>query len=93
MGVRATSKATYTEITENGQAKTQAGKIYRIVQRRANMSISEIQRAFEKRFDKRIEKSSISGRLNELKESGFIREDSPRPCIVTGNKINPVYAV
>jgi hypothetical protein len=76
---------------ENGNFRSQEGKIFQIVKRRANMSLREIQRAYEKRYKQRIELSSVSARVNFMKGLGIFKEDPPRKCSVTHNTVIVVH--
>ena len=59
-----------------------------------DMTGREIQRAYEARYNKRIESGTVSGAINRLVASGVLaRRDVTRACAVTGRAVLPVYAV
>ena len=90
---RCTSKAAYLTVREDGRELTQAQKIYDIIGRRANMSLSEIQQEYENRHSIRIDKGTVSARVNKMKSEDVdaVAEDLPRKCLITGKTVNPVY--
>lgn len=90
MSVRSTSKAAYLTHRETGRAATQAAKIMVLIRERKDISLSEIQNNYEKKYRTRIEKSSVSGRVNELKALGLLEEAAPRHCKITKRSVNPV---
>jgi hypothetical protein len=60
----------------------------------ADASLSEIQRAYEQGYSKRIDLNRVSARVYDLKQSGWLiaRQDT-RPCRITGRMVHPVFAV
>ena len=91
--VRCTSTASHREEKDSGREVTQSQKILQIIQTRGNMSLTEIQNAFELRYNIRIDKGTVSARVNKLKKDCLVGEDLPRQCFITGKVINPVYAI
>lgn len=80
----------------NHQKKTVADKIYEIVQMwcsvdAGGISMAEIQDEFFNVYGYRVEKSTISPRVNELICSGrLFRHSHLRTCSVTGKAIHPI---
>lgn len=90
MKTKCTSKAAYLDHVQSGKASNQTTRIYRIVKRRANMSLQEIKREYLKQFGQ-IELSSVSARVNEMKHREILQEEiSPRKCTITKITINAV---
>ena len=86
---RPTSKAAFLEIKESGAEVTQAGKILGIVQNGGSMSLREILAAYRENYGD-IESSSVSARVNKLKEDSQLEEGQQRKCSITDKIINPV---
>ncbi len=82
--MRDTSLKAYQDMHCKGGAQTQAYKILRSLRKGRNYSLSEI----EKMTGIRI--NAVSGRVNDLKTRGFLREEDRRKCRVTGSEIVPV---
>lgn len=57
-----------------------------------DVSMREVQATLEREFDRRVDMSSISGRINALIAANRIvrHEQSPRVCSITGHLIKPV---
>ena len=91
--VRCTSTASHREEKGSGRELNQAQKILQIIQTRGNMSLTEIQNAFELRYNIRIDKGTVSARVNKLKKDCLVGEDLPRHCFITNRTVNPVYAI
>lgn len=61
---------------------------------RADMSLRELQAAYEARHNKRIELGTVSGAVTRMVDAGRLsRRLSPRPCTVTEREIMPFFAV
>ena len=88
MASRATSKASYRETKETNEL-SQADKILEIISLGGNLSMQEIMTIYRGKHGN-IELSSVSARCNKLKEEGKVKEDSPRPCSISGKTINPL---
>lgn len=88
---RTTSKASYFDLKESGAEMSQSDKILDICNGSDPLSLQEIMNAYRARYGN-IELSSVSARVNKLKEEGKLTEHSPRKCSVTGKTINPVSA-
>lgn len=57
-----------------------------------NLTGREIQYHYERAHGKRIEMSTVAGRVNDLvAASRLVRATKPRACSITGNKVMPVY--
>ena len=88
--VRTTSKIAYKEINEDNTISNQAEFIYRIVKDTCddghyeNLSLKEIKSLTN------IDINAVSGRVNELKKEGKLKEDEKRYCNITGRLITPV---
>lgn len=89
--VKCTSKASYREEKENGNVVRQADKIL-LLCREASLSLQEIMKLYRKLYGN-IELSSVSARVNKLKEEGKLTEADPRKCTITNKIINPVTAI
>ena len=60
---------------------------------RSDVSTSEIQEAYERTYQRRIEKSTISARVNNLVTAERLcRSVDIRPCTVTGFGVHGVFA-
>lgn len=61
----------------------------------ADVSMREIQRHMEVHMGRRIDVSSISGRVNELEAAQRVHRDRmrTRPCTVTGKGVHPLTMV
>lgn len=58
-----------------------------------DMSGRELQQAFERTYQRRVEMSSISSAVNRLVAAQRLqRSEKNRPCLVTGREILPVFA-
>jgi hypothetical protein len=92
MNVRTTSKIAYKEITEEGTRLKQADAIYELVKNVIknplyefkNLSLREIQAHCN------YDINAISGRVNELKKNGKLKEDNKRKCSISGRLITPL---
>lgn len=90
--IRQTSITAYRDHLNNGRAQTQSARIYRIVKRRVNMTLREIQRQYERRYE-RIDIGTISARVCALKDHGILAEEAgPRKCSVSHVRVMPVRA-
>lgn len=94
--MRLTSIAAYNEMKENGKLGTRRAQILKVIARRANISLREIQRTLNKNRDPWtwIDVGTISARVKEMKDAGILAEETlPRKCMITGKTIRPVYVV
>ncbi len=90
--VRTTSKIAYKEITEDGTRLTQANAIYELIKDAIknpfydykNLSLREI------KVHCNYDINAISGRVNELKKNGKLKEDDKRKCSISGRLITPL---
>lgn len=58
---------------------------------RPDASLSEIQAAYEARFERRIDKSGVSARVNELVAAGrLVRLEERRLCSISHASVRPV---
>lgn len=58
-----------------------------------DMSGRELQQAFEAKYQRRIEMSSVSSAVNRLVAAERLqRSEKSRPCLVTEREILPVFA-
>jgi len=89
--MRATSKAALLEERETGKVFSQEDKILEIVSIGGDWSLQEIMAAYRAKWGN-IELSSVSARVNKLKEDKKLFEGDPRKCGVTSKTINPVRA-
>ena len=86
---RATSKASYRETKETNE-QSQLEKIYDVcVLKDEGWSLQEIMTVY-RTMNGNIELSSVSARVNKLKEEGRLIELKPRKCTITKKTINPV---
>ena len=81
---RHTSRIAYKNIIEEGKADSQQSYIIRLLKHEAPLSRREISKATN------IEIGSVSGRVNELKKEGRLKEDPKRKCNITGRLVTPV---
>ena len=90
MNVRTTSRIAYKEITEEGTRLKQADAIYELIKSFAplyeykNLSLREIKSLCK------YDINAISGRVNELKKNGRLKEDDKRKCSISGRLITPL---
>lgn len=100
---RATKAASYLALGQLGLVglKTSADDVYLVIaaackagDASTDLTRRELQALFEKRFERRMDASSISARVNELvtAQRVFERKDN-RVCTVTGNMVGAVYVV
>lgn len=98
---RATKEASFLALGQMGLLglKTSADDVYLVIAAAcrsgvADLTRRELQALFEKRFERRMDASSISARVNELvtAQRVFERPDN-RVCTVTGNMVGVVYVV
>ena len=68
---------------------SQSDKILDIVSLGGNLSLQEIMAIYRGKWGN-IELSSVSARVNKLKEEGQLKEDNPRKCSITDRVVNPV---
>jgi len=83
-----TSKTTYKEISESGEKKTQKQEVREGLRAMGGeATINEL----SKEACAGMEKSSISGRLNDLKDEGIVKDfpDSKRDDKYSGRKSKP----
>lgn len=100
---RATQSSSFQALQDLGLQglKTSADDIYLIIAAycraggsAADITRREIQLMYEKRFERRIEASTISPRVNELIAAGrVLQRGFSRTCVVTGKHVFPVYVV
>jgi len=88
---RSTSKASYREEKENGNVMSQEDKILSIC-KESKLSLQEIMKLYRQLYGS-IELSSVSARVNKLKEDKKLTEVEPRKCTITKKTINPVTAL
>lgn len=98
---RATKEASFLALGQLGLLglKTSADDVYLVIAAAckagaADLTRRELQALFEKRFERRMDASSISARVNELVTAQRVleRKDN-RVCTVTGNMVGAVYVV
>lgn len=100
---RATKEASYLALGQLGLIglKTSADDVYLVIAAACkagdgstDLTRRELQALFEKRFERRMDASSISARVNELvtAQRVFERKDN-RVCSITGNMVGAVYVV
>lgn len=82
--MRETSLHAYSEMHCRGNVQTQAYKILRALKKGKTYSLTEIEKLTGFRIN------AVSGRVNDLKTRGFLKEGDRRKCRVTGFKITPV---
>lgn len=83
--MRDTSLLAYDELRASGRQMTQAQQIYRLLNNSGSaMSLREIARRL------RLDTSSVSGRVNDLKKDGLVLEVERRKCSISGKTIIPV---
>jgi hypothetical protein len=98
---RATKEASYLALGQLGLVglKTSADDVYLVIAAAckagaADLTRRELQALFEKRFERRMDASSISARVNELVTAQRVLERlDNRVCTVTGNMVGAVYVV
>lgn len=57
-----------------------------------DMSLTEIQRAYEAAYSLRIDVGRVSARVSNMIAGGqLLRRAEPRPCTVTGRMVHPVF--
>jgi predicted transcriptional regulator len=87
---RTTSRLAYKEINEDGTVVSQSDYIYSIVaslpkeNKDFGITLKEIARQTG------FEINAVSGRVNELKNNGSVKECSKRRCRITGRLVTPV---
>ena len=58
-----------------------------------DLSLRELQQAYELRHNKRIELGTVSGAVRRMVDAGaLVRDKAPRRCCVTGREIMPFCA-
>lgn len=83
--MRDTSLEAYFEMHCRGRVQTQAYKILKALEKGRDYSLSEIEKLTGIRIN------AVSGRANDLKTLGYLKEGERRKCRVTGYEITPVY--
>lgn len=94
--MKLTSLAAYRDMKARGALDTQAALILKIVAKRANMSLREIQKELNKnrRREDWIDVGTVSARVKQLKDAEIMAaEIMPRKCLVKGRSVHPVYVV
>ena len=87
---RTTSKIAYKEINEDGTRVSQSDYIHSIINsiphsdKDFGITLKEIAR------QSGFEINAVSGRVNELKKNGSIKECTKRRCRITGRLVTPV---
>lgn len=84
MPVAETSRNAYREHQAAGHVTSSQNAVLSAMQHGRDYSLSELAKMTG------IEKSSVSGRINELKNSGKVVESRKRACHVTGKTVNAV---
>ena len=84
--MRTTSKIAYEELVATGKATTQGTKILSMMELGVNYSLREIMKNIPS-----MEINAISGRVNDLKKSGKLKEAPKRKCSISSKLITPVY--
>tara|TARA_R110000744_G_scaffold190874_2_gene310077 strand:+ start:505 stop:831 length:327 start_codon:yes stop_codon:yes gene_type:complete len=84
-GVRQTSRDALNHLMETGQlGKQEAGIIVWLKTCEGSATLQEISEGLDMGIN------AVSGRVNELKKKGLIKEFPKRECLVTGRKVIPV---
>lgn len=82
--VRDTSRQAYAELNATGVTSAKQIEILNVMAYGRDYSLSELGKMTG------MEKSSVSGRVHELKEMGKVVESRKRACKVTGKTITAV---
>ena len=83
---RITSRIAYSELASQGKTVTQGAKILNMMDIGINYSLREIMKNIPS-----MEINAISGRVNDLKKSGKLKEATKRKCTISKKLITPVY--
>ena len=84
--MRTTSRIAYSELVAQGKTITQGTKILNMMDLGTNYSLREIMRNIPE-----LEINAISGRVNDLKKTGKLKEALKRKCTISKKLITPVY--
>lgn len=93
--VSSTSRDALQSFGLSGQ-KTQADAIFVVVQQACrsgikDMSLQEIKQAYRRLYEREIDVSSVSARVNNLVAAQrLVRDTDTRPCAVSGKGVHPV---
>ena len=86
--IRSTSKASHRENDSNGFNSTKRAQIFNYIVEHPGCSRADIERGI---MGMKI--NCVCGRVNELLEAEFIREDGCKHDPFTGKSVNRLYAV
>ena len=95
MPMRRTSKEAYEDLKRSGKALSQKEQIYKIVDLETNGTAGSVSRSYgitlkelSRKYD--LEINVVSGRINDLKKLGMIKECPKRKCDITKRTVTPV---
>lgn len=82
--VQETSIECYHAIRDEGRLSKQQSAVMEVIRKGRDYSLQEISRLTG------LAINAVSGRVNELKESGVLEQAETRKCSVTGRTVRPV---
>ncbi len=87
-----TQSDSYRAISPKKLAKQQQQILDVVIGGPGDMSLVEIQRAYEATYDLRIDVARVSARVSNLIAGGQLhRKVDPRPCSITRRMVHPVF--
>jgi hypothetical protein len=87
-----TQSDSYRAISPKKLAKQQQQILDVVIGGHGDMSLVEIQRAYEATYDLRIDVARVSARVSNLIAGGQLhRKVDPRPCSITRRMVHPVF--
>ena len=93
--IRKTSKKAYEDLKQSGKALSQKEQIYKMVDLETNGTAGSVSRShgitlkeLSRKYD--LEINVVSGRINDLKKLGMIKECYKRKCDITKRTVIPV---
>ena len=87
-----TQSDSYRALSPKKLAKQQQQILDVVIGGHGDMSLVEIQRAYEATYDLRIDVARVSARVSNLIAGGQLhRKVDPRPCSITRRMVHPVF--
>jgi hypothetical protein len=87
-----TQSDSFRAISPKKLAKQQQQILDVVISGHGDMSLVEIQRAYEATYNTRIDVARVSARVSNLIAGGQLhRKVDPRPCTITRRPVHPVF--
>tara|TARA_Y100001973_G_scaffold95349_1_gene148604 strand:+ start:168 stop:440 length:273 start_codon:yes stop_codon:yes gene_type:complete len=87
MTARNTSRTSYVDLLKSGNDTTQVEQILAVLKSEPkikDLTLKEISRMTG------LEINAVSGRVNQMKKQGLVKEQCKRPCRISGRTVTPI---